>query len=222
MRRDGVQFHWHNRGWDSFEQFLGALAQPKRKKIRAERRKVQEAGVHLVRRHGRDISEADWMHFHRCYRQTYAEHGSRPYLNLPFFLRIAETMPEHLVMAIAEHDGQQIAASLFVVDHERVYGRYWGALTHVPCLHFELCYYQSVEVALESGLAVVEGGAQGEHKLARGFEPVRTGSAHWLAEPAFADAVERFLQQERPGIAGYMDELQEHAPFRLPQERSSD
>lgn len=214
MRRDGLQFHWRNRGWTSFDDFLTALAQPKRKKIRAERRKVSEAGVHVVRRHGRDIREADWVHFHRCYSQTYAEHGSTPYLNLAFFLQIAETMPQHLVLATALHADRPIAASLLMIDGERVYGRYWGALEYVPCLHFELCYYQAVELALELGLPVVEGGAQGEHKLARGFEPVPTASTHWLAEPAFADAVDRFLQQERPGVAGYMDELREHAPFR--------
>lgn len=214
MQRRGVQFHWRNEGWADFDAFLAALSQPKRKKIRAERRKVASAGLAIERLAGKAIAPADWAFFARCYENTYAEHGSTPYLNLAFFERIGALLPEHLVLVVARDGARPIACSLLVVDDERVYGRYWGALEQVPCLHFELCYYQAIELAIERGLAVIEGGAQGEHKMARGFEPVETRSAHWLAEPAFADAVERFLEREGGMVGAWLDELDERSPFR--------
>ena len=214
MPRTGVQFHWHNRGWSNFDDFLAALAQPKRKKIRAERRKVAEAGVRIERRHGTQIRERDWAFFVRCYESTYEAHGGMPYLNRAFFEQIGASMPEHLALVLAELDGRPVAASLLMLDRQRVYGRYWGAIAHVPCLHFELCYYQAIELALERGLPVIEGGAQGEHKMARGFEPVSTRSLHWLAEPAFADAVDRFLVRETGALDAYLSELDERSPFR--------
>jgi predicted N-acyltransferase len=216
MHRKGVQFHWRNRDWPSFEAFLAALAQPKRKKIRAERRKVAEAGVRIERLHGSEIGARDWAFFTRCYENTYAEHGSTPYLNQSFFEQIGEAMPENLVLVLARLEGRPVAASLLVIDEERVYGRYWGALASVPCLHFELCYYQAIELAIEQRLAIIEGGAQGEHKMARGFEPVPTRSLHWLAEPAFADAVDQFLEREGSMIGAYLDELGERTPYREP------
>lgn len=222
--RRGVQFHWRNAGFADFEAFLATLSQPKRKKIRAERRKVAEAGVTLVRSHGVDIRERDWAFFSQCYASTYAAHGSTPYLDLDFFLSVGESMPEHFVMVTALRDGRPIASSLLVRDETRLYGRYWGALEHVPCLHFETAYYQAIEAAIELRLRVVEGGAQGEHKLARGFLAEPTCSAHWLAEPAFADAVDRYLEREGRMIEGYLDELAERSPFRQssPEHGSSD
>jgi len=214
MIRRGVQFHWRNDGYADFEQFLAGLAQPKRKKIRAERRKVAQEGVAVRRLRGREIGEAHWRFFTRCYEATYAAHMSTPYLNGAFFLRIGEAMPEHLVMVLAERAGRPIAASLLVRDEDRLYGRYWGALESVPCLHFEVAYYQAIEEAIEQGIAIVEGGAQGEHKMARGFLPVPTCSAHWLAQPEFADAVDRFLEREQRMIGAYLDELGERSPFR--------
>lgn len=214
MQRRGVQFHWRNEGWADFEAFLAALSQPKRKKIRAERRKVASAGLAIERLAGKAIAPADWAFFARCYENTYAEHGSTPYLNLAFFERIGALLSGNLVLVVARDGARPIACSLLVVDDERVYGRYWGALEQVPCLHFELCYYQAIELAIERGLAVIEGGAQGEHKMARGFEPVETRSAHWLAEPAFADAVERFLEREGGMVGAWLDELDERSPFR--------
>ena len=213
MIRRGVQFHWQNNGYRSFDEFLASLAQPKRKKIRAERRKVQEAGVTLRRLTGAQITQRDWHFFARCYEATYAAHQSTPYLSEEFFQHIGQTMPEHLVLVLAQRGSQPIAASLLVRDHDRLYGRYWGALEHVPCLHFEAAYYQAIEAAIEGGIALVEGGAQGEHKMARGFLPVPTCSAHWLAHPAFADAVDRFLRNEDRMIGAYMDELDERTPF---------
>lgn len=214
LLRNGVQFHWLNDNYRDFDQFLSTLEQKKRKNIRAERRKVRDAGITFRRLEGERIGEADWRFFKRCYDHTYAAHYSSPYLNLDFFLRIGESMPENLLLVIAERDGKQIASSLVVHDSQTLYGRYWGALEQHDCLHFETAYYQPLEFCIEGGLAAFEGGAQGEHKMARGFLPQKTWSAHWLAHPAFSDAVERFLEQESGGIAAYMDELDERNPFR--------
>ncbi|WP_176050610.1 GNAT family N-acetyltransferase [Burkholderia sp. BCC1644] len=219
MLREGVQFHWLNDGYRHFDDFLGTLEQKKRKNIRAERRKVHDAGVTFRRLTGDRITDADWRFFSRCYRQTYREHYSSPYLNLEFFRTIGATMPENLLLVIAEADGQPIASALAVYRRGEhgggtLYGRYWGAIEHVPCLHFETAYYQLLEFCIEAGLDTFEGGAQGEHKLARGFLPTVTHSAHWLAHPAFSDAVARFLERETEHIHAYVDELREHDPFR--------
>lgn len=219
MLREGVQFHWLNDGYRHFDDFLGTLEQKKRKNIRAERRKVHDAGVTFRRLTGDQITDADWRFFSRCYRQTYREHYSSPYLNLDFFRTIGATMPENLLLVIAEAGGQPIASALAVYRRGEngggtLYGRYWGALEHVPCLHFETAYYQLLEFCIEAGLDTFEGGAQGEHKLARGFLPTVTHSAHWLAHPAFSDAVARFLERETEHIHAYVDELREHDPFR--------
>ncbi|KVL29980.1 GNAT family N-acetyltransferase [Burkholderia sp. MSMB1835] len=219
MLREGVQFHWLNDGYRHFDDFLGTLEQKKRKNIRAERRKVHDAGVTFRRLTGDRITDADWRFFSRCYRQTYREHYSSPYLNLDFFRTIGATMPENLLLVIAEADGRPIASALAVYRRGEhgggtLYGRYWGAIEHVPCLHFETAYYQLLEFCIEAGLDTFEGGAQGEHKLARGFLPTVTHSAHWLAHPAFSDAVARFLERETEHIHAYVDELREHDPFR--------
>ena len=214
LLRSGVQFHWLNQGYTSFDEFLATLEQKKRKNIRAERRKVREAGVTMRRVRGIDATEADWRLFNRCYRHTYAAHHSTPYLNLDFFQRIGRTMPDNILLVIAEREGAPIAASLVIHSKEVLYGRYWGELEHVPCLHFEAAYYQPLEFCIEQGIKVFEGGAQGEHKMARGFLPTRTWSAHWLKHPAFADAIERFLERERGGIDDYIDELNDRTPFK--------
>ena len=214
MLRKGVQFHWQNQGYDSFEQFLSTLEQKKRKNIRAERRKVHEAGITMRQLPGKEATEADWRFFKRCYDRTYSEHYSTPYLNLDFFLRIGEAMPENILLVIAEREGRPVASSLLIHDQQALYGRYWGAIEHHPCLHFETAYYQPLEFCIANKIAAFEGGAQGEHKMARGFLPQQTWSAHWLAHPDFADAVERFLTQEGKGIDHYVDELNERNPFR--------
>ncbi|HJV50071.1 MAG TPA: GNAT family N-acetyltransferase [Noviherbaspirillum sp.] len=214
MLRSGVQFHWINQGYRSFDDFLAALDRKKRKNIRAERRKVQDAGIRFRHVQGSEANEADWRFFKRCYDNTYAAHYSTPYLNLEFFLRIGATMPQHILLVIAERGDKPIAASLVFHDERTLYGRYWGALQDVPCLHFETAYYQPLEFCITHGIKRFEGGAQGEHKMARGFLPEKTWSAHWLAHPAFADAIERYLQQEAGGIDAYIDELRERAPFK--------
>jgi predicted N-acyltransferase len=214
MLRSGVQFHWENAGYGNFEDFLATLEHKKRKNIRAERRKVREAGVTMRRVRGAEASEADWSFFNRCYRHTYAEHHSTPYLNRDFFLRIGAAMPQNVMLVVAERAGKPIASSLVIHTGDTLFGRYWGALEHVPCLHFEAAYYQPLEFCIEQGIATFEGGAQGEHKMARGFLPTRTWSAHWLAHPSFADAIERFLERESGGIDDYIDELNDRNPFK--------
>lgn len=219
MGRRGVQFHWHNPGYRDFDAFLATLSQKRRKNIRAERRKVHEAGVTFRRVRGDEASEADWQCFIRCYRQTYREHHSTPYLNLACFEQWARTMGDALVLIVAQRAGRPIASALLVRQHDAgggtVYGRYWGALEAIDCLHFETAYYQPQEFCIDEGIALFEGGAQGEHKLWRGFLPVVTHSSHWLAHPAFADAVDQFLRREYGSIAHYVDELREHSPFKV-------
>ena len=242
MARSTVQFHWKNHGWRNFDDFLASLNQEKRKKIRQERRKVGEAGVRFETLQGQQITAEDWAFFYRCYERTYLEHGNPPYLTPDFFQTMAQHMPDHWVLFIAERQGRRIASSLIAVsappssisgldnskreeglapaapvsiaDHAIAYGRYWGALERVDCLHFEACYYQPIEWCIAHGFARFEGGAQGEHKMARALLPVVTPSAHWIAHPAFADAIGRFLDREGEGMAGYVEELQAHSPLR--------
>jgi predicted N-acyltransferase len=165
---------------------------------------------------GEQITAADWRFFVRCYDNTYALHGGAPYLNLAFFLTIARQMPDNLMLVLAYRNGQAIASALGVIDRPRgvLYGRYWGAIETVDCLHFECCYYQMIDFAIEQGLQVFEGGAQGAHKLARGLDPVETQSAHWLREPAMQSAVRRFLAREQEAVAATIDELNEHRALR--------
>jgi predicted N-acyltransferase len=219
MLRRTVQFHWQNapgEGYADFDDFLGRMTRHRRKVIRQERRRVRESGVQFRWLRGAAIEKRDWEFFERCYRRTYAAHRSSPYLNLEFFLRIGATLPQNCLMILAERAGKPVAATLNIVNEEKIFGRYWGALEHIPLLHFESCYYQAIEYAIAHRLQFFEGGAQGEHKLFRGLLPVETHSAHWLAHPAFADAIEDYLRRETAGIARYVDELNEHSPFRAP------
>lgn len=214
MLRRGVQFHWKNEGYESFEAFLERLSHDKRKKIRQERRKVAESGVRLQRLVGHEIREDHWAFFALCYNNTYRAHHSSPYLTQSFFRLLGETMPENMLLVLATLDGKPVASALNVFGEHALYGRYWGCTGYVPNLHFEACYYQAIEFCIERRIPLFEGGAQGEHKLARGFAPVQTCSAHWLKHPAFADAVEKFLARETEGVENYVDELNERAPFK--------
>ena len=219
LMRSGVQFHWTNREsapWADFADFLASLQRDKRKKIQQERRRVRDAGVTYATRVGREITEADWDYFYRCYTLTYRAHASTPYLSRDFFARVAASMPEHWALFVAERGGRRIAASLLAIDAARgaAYGRYWGATEPLPCLHFDACYYQPLEWCIAHGYRRFEGGAQGEHKMARGLLPVATASAHWLAHPEFARAVADFLEREGRAIDGYIDELNERRPFK--------
>lgn len=214
MLRHTVQFHWLNDGYADFDAFLASLTQEKRKKIRQERRKVAEAGVQFRHVRGKEIGEADWAFFYRCYERTYLEHGNAPYLTRDFFRRMAATMPEDWLLFIAERKGKPVASSLIGIADGVAYGRYWGALERVDCLHFEACYYQPLAWCIANGFQRFEGGAQGEHKMARALMPVKTTSCHWLAHPAFADAVEKFLEREGRGVENYLEHLEARSPFR--------
>ena len=224
MMRSTVQFHWTNREptqYEAFSDFLSGLNRDKRKKIQQERRRVNDAGVSFSQLQGQQIGEADWDFFYRCYALTYRAHHSAPYLTRDFFARMASTMAEHWLLFVASRGGERIAASLIAIDPARklAFGRYWGATEHVPCLHFEACYYQPLAWCISNGYLRFEGGAQGEHKMARGLLPVQTWSAHWLAHPQFSQAVADFLEREGAGVANYIDELNERRPFKdAPQE----
>ena len=219
MMRSTVQFHWRQpdaQPYATFGDFLASLQREKRKKIQQERRRVGEAGIEFESHAGGAIGTREWDFFYRCYKQTYREHHSTPYLTRDFFERVARTMPENWLLFIALRGGKRIAASLIVIDPARrsAFGRYWGAVEHVPLLHFEACYYQPLQWCIANGYTRFEGGAQGEHKMARGLLPVRTASAHWLAHPQFAQAVAEYLQREGAGVTEYLDELNERMPFK--------
>jgi predicted N-acyltransferase len=224
LLRHTVQFHWRNRErepYRDFDDFLAAMNADKRKKIRQEERHVRDAGVRFEHRVGREITADDWRFFYRCYERTYLEHGNPPYLNEAFFRRMGEAMPENWLLITAHAGAERIASSLIAIDPpgRRAWGRYWGmapAAAHVPQLHFAACYYQPLRWCIDNGYAAFEGGAQGEHKMARGLLPVQATSAHWLAHPAFADAVQRYLVREGEGIDAYLRELAERSPMRKP------
>ena len=216
MLRDSVQFHWHNQNFINFEQFLAALTMKRRKNIRQERDKVSREGISFRHVPGQLANDEDWAFFYRCYENTYIEHHSSPYLNQDFFRLIGKRMPENLHLILAQRGDLPIAASLLFVDRtiSKAYGRYWGALEHVPCLHFETAYYQAIEYCIDQQIETFEGGAQGEHKMARGFLPTTIQSAHYIADPQFSKAVKHFLEREQRGIGAYVDELAEHSPLK--------
>jgi len=224
MQRQTVQFHWHNSDlqgarFKGFDDFLASLSQEKRKKIKQERRRVTDAGVRFHTVVGGAIQPEDWDFFYQCYERTYLEHGNAPYLTRAFFEAMQQEMPENWVLFVAQREGRAIASSLVAcqglgTDQAVAYGRYWGALERVDCLHFEACYYQPLNWCIANGVQRFEGGAQGEHKMARALMPVPTYSAHWLAHPAFADAVERFLERESTGVENYLDHLAQRSPFK--------
>jgi len=217
--RTTVQFHWTNRAdapYADFAGFLASLQRDKRKKIQQEQRRVAAAGIAFSAATGDAIDAADWDFFYRCYTLTYRAHHSTPYLTRDFFARTAATMGENWLLFVARRGERPIATSLIAIDPERkaAFGRYWGAIEHVSCLHFDACYYQPLAWCIANGYLRFEGGAQGEHKMARGLLPVQTWSAHWLAHPQFARAVDDFLAREGAGVESYLDELNERRPFK--------
>ena len=219
LERQTVQFHWQNMGWQDFDAFLSSLTQEKRKKIRQEQRKVVQAGVQFRHACGSEISASDWTFFYQCYERTYLEHGNAPYLTPAFFKQMQSSMASNWLLFIAEINGRPIACSLIGLHLEAgqptvAYGRYWGALERVDCLHFDACYYQPLQWCIAHGVKRFEGGAQGEHKMARALLPVSTHSAHWLADPRFAQAVSDFLKREGKGIDNYLEHLDERLPFK--------
>ena len=211
--RTGFQFHWHNRGYGSFDDFLSDLTARKRKMVRHERSEaLKDLTVRIAR--GTEISEADWDAFFDFYQETGSRKWGSPYLTRGFFSRLSATMPEKIVLIFAERGGRPIAGALNVQGSDALYGRYWGAIEHRPFLHFELCYYQAIEFAIAQKLSRVEAGAQGEHKVPRGYLPTPTYSAHYLRDSGFRDAVARFLQEETRAVAAEMAMLAEMSPFK--------
>ncbi|MEP4052821.1 MAG: GNAT family N-acetyltransferase [Litorimonas sp.] len=211
--REDRQFHFINRGYADFDAFLASLSSRKRKNIRKERKAVQD-GVSIKRLIGDDLKDEHWDVFYRCYLDTGERKWGRPYLTRQFFDQMQQTMRDEICLVMASMDGTPIAAALNYIGSEALYGRNWGALVHKPFLHFELCYYQAIEAGLELGLPRVEAGAQGEHKLARGYEPVVTHSAHWLTHPGLMKGVEDYLVRERAAVEHEVDILAKHTPFR--------
>ncbi|NOU25184.1 MAG: N-acetyltransferase [Methylotenera sp.] len=214
LQRNGVQFRWQNNNFTDFEDFLSTLSHDKRKKIHQERKKVTASGVVCKCIKGADITLEQWRFFYECYENTYLEHHSTPYLTPAFFEEIGQTLPQNILLVLAYLEGEPIAAALNIYHQTTLYGRYWGSLRYVPNLHFELCYYQAQEFCIAEKIQYFEGGAQGEHKLARGFKPRPTCSFHKIAHPDFALAIQDFVEKESQGIAAYTSELEERVPFK--------
>lgn len=214
LPRTDQQFHWRNDGYSSFEDFLGALASRKRKVIKRERRQAVESGIEIVLLTGREITEEAWDAFFAFYMETGSRKWGRPYLNRRFYQLIGEHMADKVLLVMAKRGGRYIAGAINFIGGDTLYGRHWGAIEQHPFLHFEVCYHQAIEFAIAHGLKTVEAGAQGEHKLARGYLPVTTHSAHYIADPGFREAVAAYLERERAYVAEAGAELTEAAPFR--------
>lgn len=225
MKRTNIQFHWKNISTNhqngmlhSFEEFLRELNKKHRNNILRERKSIHQLGITFEHIPGDQISTNDWELFYRCYSNTYFEHGSSPYLNLEFFKSIGKTLASNIHLIIAKQDSERIAASLIFRNrsliNEVAYGRYWGALKHIPNLHFETAYYQAIEFCIKAGISTFEGGAQGEHKIHRGMSPVNLFSAHFIKDERFSTAIENFLNREGTAIDSYRNDLEEHLPFK--------
>ena len=214
MPRLGCQFHWHSQGEADFEALLARFSAEKRKKIKRERRRVIEAGVRIRRLRGSEASAEEWAIFHRLYEDTFDKRGGIPTLSLPFFREIGATMGENTLLVLAEHGAEIVAAAFCLVGARTLYGRHWGCSQAFHSLHFEACYYQGLEHCISHGLTGFEPGAQGEHKVARGFLPTRTWSAHWLAESRFQEPIGHFLAHEIEALEDYIDEMNARSPYR--------
>jgi len=214
LQRTDQQFHWENRSYETFDDFLATLTSRKRKLIRRERRDAGASGLTIERLTGRDLSEADWDSFYAFYMDTGSRKWGRPYLTRAFFSQIGRTMADEVLLVAAKRDDKIIAGGLNFVGADTLYGRYWGAIEEHPFLHFEVCYYQAIEHAIASGLKWVEAGAQGPHKLARGYLPVTTYSAHWIADPGLRGAIEHYLRRERAHVEHDAEMLKTFAPYR--------
>jgi len=214
MQRLGCQFHWNNNNYESFEQYLQTLSRGKRKNINRERRHVRDANVQLEILDGNEATEKHWLTFHRYYESTFMKLGGYATLSAGFFQEVATTMPESIVLVMAKHDNQYIAAALSFRGTHTLYGRHWGCEKEINSLHFEACYYQGIDYCIRHGLQRFEPGAQGEHKIARGFLPTPTYSCHWIAEPVFQHAIADFLQRETQGMQHYIEQLTQHSPFK--------
>lgn len=213
LARFDWQFHWHNRGWGDFEAFLAALSSKKRKNIRHERAQVARAGIICELRHGDELDAREWRTIHRLYRTTFDAHGNHAALSEGFFRHLGTTMPRNVIAVLCRRGDEVIAMSLCLRGRDTLYGRYWGSTDDVPGLHFEACYYQGIDYCITHGLARFEPGAQGEHKIARGFLPARTRSFHDIVHADFRVAIGDALQRESAALEGYRAELMAHSPY---------
>lgn len=214
LSRIGCQFHWRNRGYRDFSDLLDTFTAKRRKNIRRERRRVSEAGLSLQILHGREVSEAQWRVVYEFYCSTFRRLGGVPTLTLPFFQEISETLGEQLVLVLAFEQGQEVAGAISFRSANTLYGRHWGCRADYDSLHFEACYYQGLDYCIRQGLQRFEPGAQGEHKIHRGFLPTLTYSAHWIAHPGFRRAIADFLDRETPAVRQYAQDLLQHSPYR--------
>jgi uncharacterized protein len=214
LQRTDQQFHWMNAGYQTFDDFLGALSSRKRKTIRKEREQAVAAGLEIIHLQGGEITEADWDAFYGFYTDTGSRKWGRPYLNRTFFSLLGATMGEQCLLVMVRREGRLIAGALNLIGGDCLYGRYWGCAEHHPCLHFEVCYYQAIDYAIRHKLARVEAGAQGDHKLARGYLPAATYSLHWISNAGFRKAVDRYLKEERAHVTEQREMLAEFGPFR--------
>jgi predicted N-acyltransferase len=214
--RTDIQYHWNNDGYADFDDFLARFNSRKRKKARRERRRVAEQGITLRRRRGDEMDAREWALAHHFYYSTFEKKWNVPVLTRAFFEEIGRTMGEHIIVVFALHGGREVAASILFRDDDTLYGRYWGCDADYHSLHFEACYYQGIDYAIEQGLRRFEPGAQGEHKIARGFLPVYTRSAHWITQPAFRHAIADYLERERRLVERHFAALASESPFRAP------
>jgi len=217
LKRIGCQYQWFNQGYTSFEHYLATFNSRKRKNLRKEREKVRNAGISFSVLEGREVTPEQWGDFYRFYASTYLVRGRNPYLNPDFFKVLGEKMPDQLLLILAHHAGVPIAGALYFKGEDTLYGRYWGCTAEYQFLHFETCYYQGIDYCIAHAIARIDSGAQGEHKIQRGFTPVQTRSAHWIARPDFRNAVSEFLVEEERYILTYLEQASEHLPFRKDQ-----
>ena len=215
LHREAVQFHWYNRDYSDFDDFLATLRSSRRKKVKRERRMVEEQGITMQRKAGAEISDEEWQGFFDCYMSTYRKRsGHDGYLNRDFFDRLRATMATQIMLVVARHADEIVACSLFLFDSRRLYGRYWGALQEFSCLHFETCFYQGIEFCIEHDLQGFDPGTQGEHKLMRGFEPVKSASYHWIADKRFRLAIADFLNHEKRSTDQYKVQAETYLPYK--------
>lgn len=212
--RLGCQFHWHNHDYKSFTDFLNVLSAQKRKMIKRERRRVQEQGITLEVLHGDEMSEEQWYVFHRFYESTFERKSGMPTLSLSFFMTLAERMPRNMVVVLARHNNHYVAGAFNMRSSDTLYGRHWGCSAEFHSLHFEACYYQGLDYCISNQLQHFEPGAQGEHKISRGFLPTPTWSAHWIAHPEFSSVIYNFCKQEQAGMEHYINDLNQHSPYK--------
>ena len=213
IRKD-CQFHWHNRGYDKFDDFLATFTSAKRKKAKRDRRRVAENGIRFRRLRGPELDSEAWSTVYALIARTFMLRGSLPYFNQGFFEGLSTNLPDNILVIMAEKDDMPVAAAVFYESDTTLYGRYWGSDGHFDALHFETCYYQGIDYCIETGKQCFEPGTQGEHKISRGFSPVETWSAHWLAHPQFADAIGRYLDEEGRHIENYIETVDAHTPYK--------